>query len=115
MTVTREAVEAALSNIIDPDLGRDIVSLGFVKELEISDNHVSLELELTTPACPVRDQFRDQAKSLISEIEGVQSVQVKLGSRNVERTQRAERSGLDRVNSLVAIASGKGGVGKSTI
>ena len=115
MTVTREAVEKALSNIIDPDLDRDIVSLGFVKELEIVDDHVSLELELTTPACPVRDQFRDQAKSLISQIAGVQSVQVKLSSRKVERTQRAERSGLDQVDSLVAIASGKGGVGKSTV
>jgi len=115
MTVTREAVESALSNIIDPDLNRDIVSLGFVKELEIVDDHVSLELELTTPACPVRDQFRDQAKSLISQIAGVQSVQVKLSSRKVERTQRAERSGLDQVDSLVAIASGKGGVGKSTV
>ncbi len=115
MTVTREAVEAALSHIIDPDLGRDIVSLGFIKELEITDNHVSLELELTTPACPVRDQFRDQAKTLIAGIDGVESVQVKLGSRKVERTQRAERSGLDQVDSLVAIASGKGGVGKSTV
>ena len=80
MSVTREAVESALSQIIDPDLGRDIVTLGFVKELDITDNHVALELELTTPACPVRDQFRDQAKELISGIEGVQSVQVRLSS-----------------------------------
>lgn len=115
MSVTREAVEAALSNIIDPDLGRDIVTLGFIKELEIEDGQVSLELELTTPACPVRDQFRDQARELISRIQGVQDVQVKLSSRKPQRTQRAEKSGLEQVDSIVAIASGKGGVGKSTV
>ncbi|MFW5683714.1 MAG: P-loop NTPase [Spirochaetota bacterium] len=115
MGVTREAIEAALSRIIDPDLGRDIVSLGFIKDLEVQDGHVSLEIELTTPACPVRDQFRDEARELITAIEGVESVQVKLGSRKPERTKRAEKSGLDQVDSIVAIASGKGGVGKSTV
>lgn len=115
MAPTRESVEAALSTIIDPDLNRDIVSLGFVKELEIAEGHVAVELELTTPACPVRDRFRDQATSAISAVEGVKGVQVKLSSRRPQRTPRAERSGLEQVDSLVAIASGKGGVGKSTV
>jgi Mrp family chromosome partitioning ATPase/DUF971 family protein len=115
MSITREAVEKALANITDPDLNQDIVSLGFVKEVEIQDGHVSLELELTTPACPVRDQFRDQAREYVSRIEGVSSVQVKLTSQKSTRAQRTEKSGLDQVDSLVAIASGKGGVGKSTV
>ncbi len=115
MSVTREAVLEALSNIEDPDLGQDIVSLGFIKDLEITDRHVALEIELTTPACPVRDRFRDQAVSLISALEGVGSVEVRLGSRRPARAPRADRSGLDQVDTLVAIASGKGGVGKSTV
>ena len=115
MGVDRETVLEALSNIEDPDLGQDIVSLGFIKDLEISEGHVSLEIELTTPACPVRDRFRDQATSLVSALEGVRSVEVRLGSRRPTRTPRAERSGLDQVDTLIAVASGKGGVGKSTV
>ncbi|MFW6290772.1 MAG: P-loop NTPase [Spirochaetota bacterium] len=115
MSVTREAVETALSNIIDPDLGANIVELGFVKDIEISDGRVSLEIELTTPACPVRDQFRSQAESLVSRIEGVSSVDVTLSSRRPQRAKRDEKSGLEQVDSIVAIASGKGGVGKSTV
>ncbi|MFW5783307.1 MAG: P-loop NTPase [Spirochaetota bacterium] len=118
MSTTREAVQAELSKIIDPDLGTDIVSLGFVKNIDIEGDTVALEIELTTPACPVRDQFRSQAESLVSALEGVNRVQVSLTSRTPERVKRAtdmERTGLDRVNSLVGIASGKGGVGKSTI
>ncbi|MFW6262252.1 MAG: Mrp/NBP35 family ATP-binding protein, partial [Spirochaetota bacterium] len=115
MSVTRESVETALSNIIDPDLGANIVELGFVKDIEISDGRVSLEIELTTPACPVRDQFRSQAESLVSRIEGVSSVDVTLSSRRPQRAKRDEKSGLEQVDSIVAIASGKGGVGKSTV
>ncbi len=115
MSVSREAVLAALSAIIDPDLDQDIVSLGFVKDLDIADGRVTLDLELTTPACPVRDEFREQAISCISALAGVRSVEVTLSSRRPKRTLRAEQSGLERVDTLVAIASGKGGVGKSTV
>ncbi|MFW5741883.1 MAG: P-loop NTPase [Spirochaetota bacterium] len=115
MSITREAVEAALATIIDPDLGRNIVELGFIKQIDISDGHVSLEIELTTPACPVRDQFRSQAQSLVSQIEGVSSVDVQLSSRRPQRAKRDEKSGLEHVDSIVAVASGKGGVGKSTV
>ncbi|MFP4377998.1 MAG: P-loop NTPase [Spirochaetales bacterium] len=115
MPVEKAQVEQALATIIDPDLHQDIVSLGFVKRLEIKDGHVSVDLELTTPACPVRDQFRSQAETNVGAVEGVKSVQVKLSSRNQERKLRAEQSGLDQVDSIVAVASGKGGVGKSTV
>lgn len=113
--VTRETIEAALSNIIDPDLNHDIVTLGFVKEVLIEQGAVRVELELTTPACPVRDQFRTQAESLVGAINGVKSVEVRLSSKKPDRKPRAEKSGLDQVDSLIAIASGKGGVGKSTV
>lgn len=115
MALEQQQIRDALSEIIDPDLHKDIVSLGFVKEIDIKDGHVSLELELTTPACPVRDQFRDQARERVSALPGVASVQVKLSSRRPDRKLRAEKSGLEDVDSIVAVASGKGGVGKSTV
>lgn len=115
MSLSREAVEAALSAIVDPDLGRNIVDLGFVKEIAIADGRVAVEIELTTPACPVREQFRSQAESKISAIDGVTGVEVTMSSRKPVRAKREEKSGLEQVDSLVAIASGKGGVGKSTV
>ena len=60
-TTDREAVLAALKVVIDPDLRRDIVSLGFVKDVAIDQGRVSFTVELTTPACPVKDQMREQA------------------------------------------------------
>ncbi len=115
MSVDREQILDALRAINDPDLNKDIVSLGFVKNIDIAEGHVALELELTTPACPVRDEFRDQAQTLVGALAGVESVQVKLSSRRPDRTLRADKSGLEKVDSIVAIASGKGGVGKSTV
>jgi ATP-binding protein involved in chromosome partitioning len=115
MPLNREAIDKALSQIIDPDLGRDIVSLGFVKHVAVDGGTVSIELELTTPACPVRDQFRARAEQLVGELDGVESVDVTMTSRTSPRAEEDQKNGLSEVNSIVAIASGKGGVGKSTI
>jgi ATP-binding protein involved in chromosome partitioning len=115
MAITRAAVEDALRSIVDPDLNQDIVSLGFVKSVEISKGDVAIELELTTPACPVRDQFRSAAEQSVGAIPGVRSVHVTMSSRKSARPATATTSGLDSVDALIAIASGKGGVGKSTV
>ena len=64
-TLEREAVLNALRVVNDPDLRRDIVSLGFVKDLSLKDGNVSFTIELTTPACPVKDQLRDQATAAV--------------------------------------------------
>ena len=70
-----EAVLAALKVVIDPDLRRDIVSLGFVKNLGIANGRVSFTIELTTPACPVKDQLRDQAVAAVRALPGVTDVE----------------------------------------
>lgn len=113
---TEAAVLDALRRVKDPDLGRDIVSLNFVKDIRISGRDVSLTIELTTPACPVRDELRAAAeRSIREEIPSAGAVDVAMTS-NVRTTQ-----GIGRVNLLpgvrntVAVASGKGGVGKSTV
>ena len=70
-TVDRDGVLHALRVVIDPDIRKDIVSLGFVKDVSISGSRVSFTIELTTPACPVKDQLRDQAASAVRALPGV--------------------------------------------
>lgn len=114
MPPTPEAVLDALRQVEDPDLRRDIVSLGFVKDLVIQEGAVSFKVELTTPACPVKDQLRDACIQVVSALEGVTSVDVEMTAR--VRTRETEPQDLiPGVKHAIAIASGKGGVGKSTV
>lgn len=119
--VTKEAVMNSLRQIIDPDLHRDIVSLGMIKNLEIAaggeGSQVSFTFELTTPACPVRDQFKSQAETVVMNLPGVEAVNVAMTA-NVRQSAQASGAGqiqLPNVKNIVAVGSGKGGVGKSTV
>jgi ATP-binding protein involved in chromosome partitioning len=112
--VTEQAVLAVLATIQDPDLHRDIVSLGFVKDLKIEGGKVAFAIELTTPACPVKQQMEDGARQAVSALPGVTQVEVSMTSRVT--TARESQSGyLPGVLNTIAVASGKGGVGKSTV
>ena len=113
-SVTREAITTALSAIIDPDLGRDIVSLGFVKDIEIAGNRIGVTIELTTPACPVKDQMKAEAEHLLAEL-GAEEVEVTMTARVVGHNDAKKNALLPGVKNTIAIASGKGGVGKSTV
>lgn len=112
--VTEDLVLETLKAIQDPDLGRDIVSLGFVKEVRICDGNVAFSIELTTPACPVKDQMKAQAEELISALPGVTQVQVEMTAQ-VRSRQLSPEELLPGVRHVIAVASGKGGVGKSTV
>jgi ATP-binding protein involved in chromosome partitioning len=112
MTVTKEAVLDALRGVIDPDLGRDIVSLGFITKNAVCDGAVSVTINLTTPACPVKDQLREQARGLIAALPGVNEVNVEMTAE--VRGQAEPRQIAPHVKHVVAVSSGKGGVGKST-
>src|SRR5579859_4949590 len=114
---TREQeVLDALRVVRDPDLHRDIVSLGFVQNMNIEPNGVvAFSINLTTPACPVKDQLRDQAQMAVARLPWVTEVQIKMtASTAVARGQGSSTPLIPRVKNVVAVASGKGGVGKST-
>ena len=114
MAVTDEQVLEALRAVEDPDLRQDIVSLGFIKNLKICDGNVSLDLELTTPACPVKETLRSQCVERVQALPGVKVVAVSLTA-NVRGRSFGSNQILPEVKNVVAVASGKGGVGKSTV
>ncbi|MEZ4782850.1 MAG: iron-sulfur cluster carrier protein ApbC [Candidatus Kapaibacterium sp.] len=112
--LTLESIRTALSQIIDPDLGRDIVALGFVKEIEISGEDVQVTIELTTPACPVKDEMKAKAETYIKEL-GAKGVSVNMTAQVVGHSDAKKNAILPGVKNTIAVASGKGGVGKSTV
>jgi ATP-binding protein involved in chromosome partitioning len=115
MSLTEQDVLNALRPIKDPDLHQDIVTLGFVKNLAIDGGKVRFEIELTTPACPVKDLFKTQAQTAVGNLPGVTSVEVKMTSNVRQAPTGIKNLNMPTVKNLIAIASGKGGVGKSTV
>src|SRR5262249_13936172 len=113
-TVTAEDVLNVLKRVQDPDLRKDIVSLGFIRNLKIDTGNVSFDLNLTTPACPVKEQMRDEAVALVKSLPGVENVEVKMTA-EVRQAPQLDKTALSSVRNIVAVGSGKGGVGKSTI
>ncbi len=116
MAVEQAAVLDALKVVRDPDLNRDIVSLGFIKNLKIDGGRVAFTIELTTPACPVKDQMRDQARAAVMQLPGVSSVDVHMSARVREAVGgEGGRQPLPGVKNVIAVGAGKGGVGKTTV
>jgi ATP-binding protein involved in chromosome partitioning len=108
----------ALRPIVDPDFGKSIVDLGFITNLKVEGGKVSFAIELTTPACPVKAEFEKAARERVLAVSGVEHVDVTMTAQTRGRTTAAkpgEADVLPRVKNVVAVASGKGGVGKSTV
>ncbi len=113
--LNEQIILETLKQIIDPDLKKDIVTLGFVKDLVITGGEVSFRLVLTTPACPVKEAFETEAMRLVGAIEGVSGVRVTMDAEVPKGRGIAGNMALPDVKNIIAVSSGKGGVGKSTV
>ncbi len=113
---TKEGVLEALKTVQDPEIHRDIVSLGMVKNLEVAGGKVTFTVELTTPACPLKDKIQGDCEKALAGIEGITGIEISGGAQ-----VRGSKSGagptdlLPTVKNVVLVAAGKGGVGKSTV
>uniref|UniRef100_A0A7J3VT97 Iron-sulfur cluster carrier protein n=1 Tax=Caldiarchaeum subterraneum TaxID=311458 RepID=A0A7J3VT97_CALS0 len=114
--VDRDKVLSSLRTVIDPDLKIDVVSLGMIKDLSIDGAKVSFTLELTTPACPFNKEIEDSVRRAVQAVPGVEELDMKVTARVWSaRPSAAGFDELSRVKNVIAVASGKGGVGKTTV
>jgi ATP-binding protein involved in chromosome partitioning len=114
-SVSEATVLDALRPIVDPDFGKSIVDLGFVKNIRIAGGRVSFDIELTTPACPVKEEFQRTARERVAALPGVEAVDVTMTANTRGRAAQTQAEVLPGVRNTLAVASGKGGVGKSTV
>ncbi len=114
MNITKEDILAALSNVQDPDLKKDLVTLNMIQELEVSGRTVKFRLVLTTPACPLKAYLEREAKAAVSAVPGVKSVTIQMDAKIPPGARTPGKLPMPACH-VVAIASGKGGVGKTTV
>lgn len=113
MQLTENDILQALRQVQDPDLHRDLVSLGMIRNIRVSDNDVEFTVVLTTPACPLKEKIRQDCEQAITPLAGNRKISIQIDASVT--SSRHQTAFLPEVKNIVAIASGKGGVGKSTV
>ncbi len=114
--VSQDAVLNALRQVQDPDLKRDLVTLDMIKDLEVSaDGQVSVRVVLTTPACPMKAKIENDVRQAIQSVAGVQGIQIKMDAQVRKANKIEGGNAIEGVSHVIAVSSGKGGVGKSTV
>ncbi len=104
-----------LSTVIDPDLKKDIVSMGMIKNLELDDGNLKFTLELTTPACPFNVEIEDDVRKAIAELSDLKNFDLNVTAKVMEGRSLDADTQMATVKNIIGVASGKGGVGKSTV
>jgi len=113
MIISNEQVLAALRNVEDPDLKKDLVTLNMIKDLKIEDKNINFTLELTTPACPMKDMLKNACTNAIKHfVDPEANILINITSRV---TKPVDSSQLNNIKNIILVSSGKGGVGKSTV
>ena len=112
--LNKESVIEKLRTVIDPELNRDLVSLNMIKDVIVEDGNVSLSVVLTTPACPLKNHIQNDVRSAIGQLEGVNDIKINMTA-NVPQDRAIKDKENISIKNIIAISSGKGGVGKSTI
>ncbi len=113
-SITQEQILEALSHVQEPELHKDLVSLNMIKDIEIKGNVVSFKINLTTPACPLRSRIENEARAAVMAVPGVKEAQIAFTS-NVPSDARIKTKLELPIKTAIAVGSGKGGVGKSTV
>lgn len=111
---TNDEILAKLSTVKDPELHRDIVSLGMVKGIEFADGVLDLDIELTTPACPMKDEIERDVRAVLEPL-GLSELRIDFGARVRATNPNEGQKAIEGVSNVIAVASNKGGVGKSTV
>jgi len=116
MALSQAQVLQALTAVVDPDLHKDIVKLGFVKDVSIDGGRVAFTIELTTPACPVKEQMKEQARAAVMQLPGVTEADITMTAQvRAAVSPDAGKAPIPGVKNVIAVGAGKGGVGKTTV